>query len=337
MKGLMRKTESYIFLAIVVFSALITAINPSFLTLENLFDLLKSYSLIGILSAGVLVVIISGGIDISFMAVLMVAEYATVAAMMRFGWNSMLLAFALAGCIGVVLGVLNALLIDSFRIPTIIATIATMNIFYGLLIMASGGKWMYTLPQCFRDFALVRVLTIHGASGTQYGLSILTVLWFAVLLATAIILRYTTLGRGLYAIGGCGTNRSPAYRAGIDVLKTQVFVYAYMGFLAGVAGIVQATLVQTVAPNSTVGKELNVIAAVVLGGTSIAGGKGSVLGAVLGVALLAILSNGLTLMRVPSYWYDVLIGAVIILSVAASALQGRQRRRKSIQIEEAAA
>jgi len=211
-----------------------------------------------------------------------------------------------------------------------------MNIFYGILIMATGGKWIYTLPESFRSFALIQVFTIKTATGSTYGLSIVTVIWFIVLAMTALILRYTVMGRSLYAMGGCGTNRSPALRAGLNVLKIQVFVYAYMGLLAGIAGIVQALLVQTVAPNSTVGKELNVIAAVVLGGTSISGGTGTVLGAVLGVTLLAILNNGLTLMRVPSYWYDVLIGIVIILSVAISALQGRQKKRRAIEIEEEA-
>ncbi len=336
MNTLLKRTETYVFLAIVLFSVLITAVNPNFFSLENLFDLLKSYSLVGILSAGVLMVIISGGIDISFMAILMVAEYATVLILSRFG-GGMAVAFLLAGAIGVALGVVNALLIHSFRIPTVIATIATMNIFYGILIMATGGKWIYTLPENFRSFALVQVFSVQTGSGSTYGLSIVTVIWFIVLAATAFILRYTSMGRSLYAIGGCGTSRSPALRAGLNVLKIQVFVYAYMGLLAGIAGIVQALLVQTVAPNSTVGKELNVIAAVVLGGTSIAGGSGSVTGAVLGVTLLAILNNGLTLMRVPSYWYDVLIGAVIILSVAASALQGRKKKGRAIEIEEQAA
>jgi simple sugar transport system permease protein len=331
-----RRTESYIFLAIVIFSILITIINPNFFSLENLFDLLKSYSFVGILAAGVLMVIISGGIDISFMAVATVAEYLTVLFITRFG-GSMFTAFLAAGLIGALMGVVNALLIHSFNIPTVIATIATMNIFYGFLIMATGGKWIYALPECFRDFAGIRVFTITNANGSQYGLSIITVLWFAVLLASALILRYTTIGRSLYAIGGCGIDKSPARRAGLNILKTQVFVYAYMGLLAGMAGIVQALLVQTVAPNSMVGKELNVIAAVVLGGASIAGGSGTVLGAVLGVALLAILNNGLTLMRVPSYWYDVLIGAVIILSVAVGALQGKRKKRKAIEIEEKAA
>ncbi len=335
MRALLKRTETYVFFAIVVFSIMITVINPNFFSLENLFDLLKSYSLVGILSAGVLMVIISGGIDISFMAILMVAEYSTVLMLSRFGGN-MAVAFILAGAIGIVLGIMNALLIHTFRIPTIIATIASMNIFYGILIMATGGKWIYTLPESFRSFALIQVFTIKTATGSTYGLSIVTVIWFIVLAMTALILRYTVMGRSLYAMGGCGTNRSPALRAGLNVLKIQVFVYAYMGLLAGIAGIVQALLVQTVAPNSTVGKELNVIAAVVLGGTSISGGTGTVLGAVLGVTLLAILNNGLTLMRVPSYWYDVLIGIVIILSVAISALQGRQKKRRAIEIEEEA-
>lgn len=333
MKALFKHTETYIFLSIVVFSFLITLINPSFYSLENLFDLLKSYSLVGILSAGVLVVIISGGIDISFMAVLMVAEYVTVLIISRMG-GSLVFAFFLAGSIGILLGIINAFIIHTFRIPTIIATIATMNIFYGFLIMASGGKWIYTLPENFRDFALIQVFSFTTPSGSSYGLSVVTLIWFAVLVLTACILRFTILGRSLYALGACGGNRSPAYRGGIHILKVQVFVYSYMGFLAGIAGIVQALLVQTVAPNSTVGKELNVIAAVVLGGTSIAGGTGSVLGAILGVSLLAILNNGLTLMRVPSYWYDVLIGAVIIISVAVSTVRRKKMAAVSIQGEE---
>lgn len=336
MNSLFRRTETYIALAILLFSGFITAVNPNFLTLENLFDLLKSYSLVGILSAGVLVVIISGGVDISFMAILMVAEYATVSILARTG-GSMPVAFMLAGAIGVILGTVNALLIHRFRIPTIIASIATMNIFYGLLIMVTGGSWIYTLPENFRSFALVQVFSVQTASGSTYGLSVVTVIWFVVLAATAFLLRYTVLGRSLYAMGGCGGKRSPALRAGLNVFRLQLFVYAYMGFIAGIAGIVQALLVQTVAPNSTVGKELNVIAAVVLGGTSINGGAGSVTGAVLGVTLLAIMNNGLTLMRVPSYWYDVLIGLVIILSVAVSAIKARRSHRRSIEVEEAVA
>ena len=333
MERIWRKHETYVLIAIVILSIVITAINPSFLTLENLLDLMKSYSFLGILSVGVLVVLISGGIDISFTAVATVAEYVMAVIITRHTGN-IALAFVIAATIGIMLGLVNASLIYFFHIPTVIATIGTLNIFYGLLIVFSGGKWIYTLPEWFARFSEIRVLTFHNAEGIAFGLSITTFLWILMMLFAAIILRYTALGRKIYAVGGCGFDKGPARRAGINLFKVHVFVYSFMGFTAGVAGVVQALLVQTVAPNSIVGKELDVIAAVVLGGASLAGGVGSVFGTFLGVMLLAFLSNGLTLMRVPSYWYDVAIGLVIIISVSASALQQRRRRRRAISIEE---
>lgn len=333
MERIWRQHETYVFIAIVLLSVVITAINPSFLTLENLLDLLKSYSFLGILSVGVLMVLISGGIDISFTAVATVGEYVMAVIITRYTGN-MALAFLIAATIGIMLGLVNASLIYYFNIPTVIATIGTLNIFYGLLIVFSGGKWIYTLPEWFRTFAEIRIVTFQNAAGIDYGLSITTFLWILMMLFAAFILRYTALGRKIYAVGGCGFDKSPARRAGINLFKVHLFVYSFMGFTAGIAGVVQALQVQTVAPNSIVGKELNVIAAVVLGGASLAGGVGSVFGTFLGVLLLAVLSNGLTLMRVPSYWFDVAIGLVIIVSVGASALQQRRRRRRAIAIEE---
>ncbi len=336
MKRLFKKSETYLLLVILAISGMITVVNPSFFSLENMFDLLKSNAFIGILAVGLLVVLISGGIDISFAAVATVAEYLTTLAVIR--WTgSILTAFLIAALIGIVLGLCNALLIYRFKIPTVIATIATMNVFYGILIMATGGKWIYALPEVFASFADIRLFTLVGENGSHYGLSIITVIWIGVILLTAFILRYTITGRGIYAMGGCGADLGPAERAGFNVFRIHLFIYAYMGFLAGVAGVVQALLVQTVAPNSIVGKELNVIAAVILGGAGIAGGTGSVTGTVLGVALLAILGNGLTLMRIPSYWYEILIGGVILLSVILNALQARGKNSKVIEIEESVA
>jgi len=336
MKRLFRHSETWLLLVLLVFSAVITLVNPSFFSLENLFDLLKSYAFLGILAVGLLVVLVSGGIDLSFAAVATVAEYLTTLAVLRFG-GTMFTAFLVAGLIGLALGLGNALLIYRFRIPTVIATIATMNLFYGVLIMATGGKWIYALPECFGSFATLRLFTLTTREGSQYGLSVITVLWFAVIVLTDFILRHTVTGRGVYAMGGCGADHGPAVRAGFNVFRIHLFIYAYMGLLAGLAGIVQALLVQTVAPNFIVGKELSVIAAVILGGAGIAGGTGSIAGTVLGVALLAILENGLTLMRIPSYWFDVLIGGVILVSVTLNALRARRKRSKVIEIEEATA
>jgi simple sugar transport system permease protein len=328
MKELLASHEGAVLVAIIVLCAVITAVNPSFLTLENLFDLLKSYSFVGILAIGVLFVLISGGIDISFTATATVAMYVMAVVIIAYGGN-MLVAFAIASAIGIVLGAINALIIYCFNIHSIITTIATLDIYYGILIVFSGGKWIYALPTWFREFAEIRVFTLINAEGIPYGLSIITVAWFALLALSWVILRYMRIGRSIYAMGG---NPASARRVGLNVFRLQLFVYSFMGWLAGIAGVILALLVQTVAPNAIVGKELDVLAAVVLGGASLFGGVGTLGGTMLGVALIAIMSNGLTMMRVPAVWYDVFIGLTILVSVGASAVQRRRRQHRTASI-----
>lgn len=329
MKRILRSHEFYVAIAIVVFSVIITLVNPAFFTLENFFDLLKGNAFLGILSVGVLIVLISGGIDISFTAIATVGMYVVAVVSKEWGGN-MATAFLLAGALGILLGSINALVTYVFNIPSIITTIATLNIYYGILTVLSGGKWIYGLPAWFRDFSAIRVLTVTKTSGATYGLSIIPVIWFVVLAVAWLILNRMTLGRGIYAMGG---NKTSAKRVGFPIFRQQLFVYSFMGLLAGIAGVVQLLLVQTAAPNSIVGKELDVIAAVVLGGASLAGGAGTLTGTVLGVVLLAVLSNGLTLMRIPSYWYNVLIGLVIIISVSVSAYRRRARQQRATLVE----
>lgn len=329
MRKLAKYTETYLVVIIALLAILITSKNPSFLTLENMFDLLKSYSFFGIMAVGVLLVLISGGIDISFAAVATVSEYLVAVFMMHVGGN-IFTAFAVAALVGTILGFFNGILVNRFRIPSIIATIATMNLYYGLLIFATGGKWIYDLPDWFSSFAEIQLFTIHSANDVSYGLSIITAIWFLVMLAGVLILRFTMLGRSVYAIGG---DRRSALRVGLNVRFTEEFVYSFMGFLAGIAGVVQALLVQTVAPNSIVGKELNIIAAVVLGGASLTGGKGSVLGAFLGLVLLAIVKNGMTLMAIPPVWYEFFVGCVILVSVGITSYRSKVERQRTASIQ----
>ena len=161
-------------------------------------------------------------------------------------------------------------------------------------------------------------------------MSIITVIWFLLLILAWIILRYTMIGRGIYALGG---NPVSAERVGFNILRLQLFVYGFMGWLAGISGVVLTLLVQSVAPNSIVGKELDVLAAVVLGGASLMGGVGTLSGTILGVILIATMNNGMTLMRIPAFWYDVFIGLIIIISVSASAYQHRKKKKKVIAAE----
>lgn len=331
MKKLSNRHETYVFIAIVIFSIIITIINPSFFTLENLFDLLKSYSLMGTFAIGMLFVLISGGIDISFTAIATVAGYTIAVLLLRMGDQlNIFLVFFIAGTIGIALGFLNAVIIHVFRIPSIITTIATLNIYYGLLTVASEGKWLYGFPKWFGDFATTRVFTLQSAQGNPYGLSIITVIWLALVLIGWFILRYTLLGRSLYAMGG---NINSAQRVGLNIFGITAFVYSFMGLMAGIGSVIQALLVQTVAPNSLVGKEMDVIAAVVLGGASLSGGTGTMIGTILGVTLIAIMGNGLTLMHVPALWYKVVIGLVIIISVGVSRYRLKRSTIKRVILE----
>jgi simple sugar transport system permease protein len=329
MKKLFSSYEAFVFLAIVILGAIITSVNPNFLTLENFLDLLKSYSFVGILAIGVLFVLISGGIDISFTATATVAMYVMALIVNEYGGN-MFTAFLIASVVGIILGMFNAIIVHYFKIHSIIATIATLNIYYGLLTVFSGGKWIYSLPTWFREFAQVRVFTLTNPTGGQYGLSIITVIWIALLILAWLLLRYTIVGRGIYALGG---NAVSAERVGFNILRLQLFVYGFMGWIAGIAGVILTLLVQSVAPNSIVGKELDVLAAVILGGASLMGGVGTLPGTILGVILIATMNNGMTLMRIPAFWYDVFIGLIIVISVSTSAYQHKKKKSKTIAIE----
>ena len=324
MRRLIKYQESFLFAIIAVLSVVITCINRNFLTLENMFDLLKSYSFNGIMAVGMLFVLISGGIDMSFAAIATVSEYVMAVFMIKYGGN-IFLCFLIASIVGAALGFINGLLIGKFKIPAIIATIATMNIFYGLLVIITGGKWIHSMPEWFRNFAMIQVISLKNSDGADYGLSIITFIWFLVMGLAIFILRFTLFGRGLYA---CGGDRKSALRVGFNVERTEVLVYTIMGLLSGVAGVVQGLLVQTVAPNSIVGKELNIIAAVVLGGASLAGGRGSMLGVFLGLVLLAIVKNGMTLMAIRPVWYEFFVGIVILVSIGATSWQARSEKKK---------
>ncbi|MCW2483847.1 ABC transporter permease, partial [Candidatus Symbiopectobacterium sp. NZEC135] len=203
----------------------------------------------------------------------------------------------------------------------IIITISTLNIFYGLLLWFSKGVWLYDFPAWFESGFMLFKYT--DADGYDYGLGLPMLTMFAVLALTAFIMNFTTVGRKIYALGG---NRESASRLGFSVLLLQCFVYGYMGLMSGVAGVVQSWTVRTVAPDSLLGYELTVLAAVVLGGTSLVGGRGTLIGTVLGVILLAVLQNGLNLLGVSSYWQTLITGIIIVVSISATAWSQHQNR-----------
>jgi simple sugar transport system permease protein len=312
-----RKHETWLLLVTVTLAAALSIISPAFFTLRNAQDLITANAFTSILAAGLLLVLISGGIDISFTATATVAQYIamTVANAHNVGWIGVIL---IASAAGIALGLVNAVLIHVFRVPSIIATLGTLNAFYGLLVFVTRGNYIYTLPDWFDSG--INLFEFRDAEQNYYSLNFQMIASVLVLGIAWFILRRTRLGRQIIAFGG---NHEAAERIGLPILRIQLFVYGWMGWCAGIASLAQAQLAQSIAPTVLVGRELDVLAAVVLGGASLAGGVGSVLGTVLGLTLVAILQNGLILAGVSSYWSDFATGVVILIAVSATARRVR--------------
>ncbi len=304
------------FCLLIVLAALclfLSLATDSFFSLRNASDLLNTSSVNIILAVGLLVVLIAGGIDISFAVAASVVQYVTallLASMGGGGWFSGLL---IAGCVGILLGSFNALLVHRFRIISIVATIATFNIYFGLLMFFTRGVSIYDLP----DWLTSRVVLFeHQTSDGGWAEITLPVLVMLVcVLMTWILITRTTIGRQLYAFGD---NPEGARRFGINIGAMQFIAFGWLGLMAGIGGLIQAHYVQEVVPNALYGRELDVLSAVVLGGARLGGGRGSVLGCVLGVLLVSITQNGLNLMGVSPFAFKMIVGAIILVAISLS-------------------
>ncbi len=317
MHELLRKTGigSIEVLLIAVLAAMAIGLGlttSTFLTLSNLFDLLNQSAVNIIFAVGLLVVLIAGGIDISFAVGASVTQYLTALAVMRLGGGNWALGFAAATGFGFLLGALNATIIHRFRIVSIVVTIATFNLFFGGLMFVTGGVSLYDLPDWWMNrVSLVQFDTPGGMATLSLPVAVMAVC----VAATWLLLRRTTAGRQLYATGD---NPEAARRVGIRIGRMHYLAYGWLGAMSGIAGLMQAHYVQEVVPNALYGRELDVLAAVVLGGARLGGGRGTVLGAILGILLVSVTANGLNLLGISSYAYKMIVGAVILIAITLS-------------------
>lgn len=318
------RTEYPLALAVVITGVVLSVASPYFLTASNFVNLIEAYSVTTILAAGSFVVLVSGGIDISFTATASAAQYVAATLVVRHG-VSPAPALLAAAALGVALGAVNALLTHYLRVASIIITIATSSIYYALLIYLTDAEEIYNLP----DWWTSRITFLHFS--TTSGIVRVTlpiVVMLAVVLLTQALMAWTRIGRQIYALGG---DPEAASRIGINVLGVQVLAYSYLGFLAAVAGFLQAGRVHQAVPTAMAGQELNVLAVAILGGASLVGGVGAVGGVVLAVLFLAMLQNGLNLVGVSPYFFGVVTGLAILLSIAMTGYvdkRGRARRAR---------
>ncbi|MBV8102988.1 MAG: ABC transporter permease [Verrucomicrobia bacterium] len=303
---------------ICVMALVFSTLSRTFLSAGNLVALLENYSVMAIMACGLLVVLISGGIDISFAAVAAVSQYLTAIIIIQLGGN-WVLAFVLSAGFGFLLGIVNALLIYFLKALSVIVTISTMTFYFSMLLFVTDGKSLYDLPDWFT------------ADLSLFGIPFPIVVATTALLLTVLLLSRLALGLQIYALGG---NPEAAKRVGCNLLGLHCLVYGYSGLVAGFAGLVEAHRVEEVVPGALIGRELDVLAAVVLGGASLLGGTGTVSGTIFGIVLLAILQNGLTLLGVSSYSFGLVTGLVILISVSVTAYAAmRQRKRSAVNAD----
>lgn len=321
---ILHSTEFVIALVLLAAMVLIGLVNPAFWGLDNLFSLAKSNVVIGIMALGVLLVMISGGIDVSFPAIAVAALYIVVRAMVELNYDGVFIPFLAAAAIGLVLGGFNAFIIERFRMIPLIVTLGTASIVRGLVLGLLGSSIVNInkMPKELIEFGRHDLMTVEAANGATYGLTSMVLVYLGIALVMHLVLRHTMIGRSVYAYG---TDAELARRAGFNTRRTIWFVYCLAGLLAGFAGMLHTSMIWQANPRDFQGLELDVIAAVVLGGASIFGGRGSVAGTLIGVFMLVMVKNSLILLKVDTTWQRVVVGLIIVAATAITAWRDRKK------------
>jgi ribose transport system permease protein len=294
--------------------------SSQFLTVDNGMNVLRQISINLCLSIGMTLVILSGGIDLSVGSVLALAGAVSAGllkngiALKLFGVSVQFTVFGavLAGLlVGLALGWFNGFVITRFSLPPFVATLGTLSIARGLTQLWTHG------------FPITGLGPQFGFIGTGHALGLPMPVWISAALVAVftVVTRRTRFGRYLYAVGG---NERAARLTGLNLRRIRLWVYALGGGLAGAAGLILTARLDAATPSAGIGYELDSIAAVVIGGTSLNGGRGSVLGTVLGCLIIGVLNNGLVLLEVSPFWQQVIKGLVILLAVALDRMSARE-------------
>jgi simple sugar transport system permease protein len=324
--------QGIVLLTAVVLVTGLAALNPLLLSPANLIDLCRNGLITGVFAIGVMLVLASGGIDVSFTAVAAFAMYATVKLLVAGGFDwPFTVILAMSGAIGAVLGLINGLLIGGLRLPTLIVTLGTLSVFRGALLTFLGTSYVVDLPLAITEFSKRNLIVLTNAAGQTASLPVSFLILVGVAAFVSLVMNGTLLGRKIYAIGG---SEEGARRIGINIFRVKLYVYILAGAIAGLAGITHVSLARMANPFDIVGSELNVIAAVVLGGARITGGHGRTSGTILGVFIITLINNSLLLIGVPSFWQRGVVGCLILfgtgLPIVAERLRGRLLSRRAL-------
>lgn len=303
--------------ALVFLAVLLVAFSLSsdkFLSGSNLESILVSVAVLGTIALAVNQVILCGEIDISTGS--MMGLCAVAAGAVATNTGGLILPLLVGVAVGALTGAVNGLLVTLGRIPSIIVTLGMLYALRGVILLVTGGTWITGIPN------ETRVLGTGSALGIEYPVFVLLILFVVM----EVVSRHSTWGRNVFAVGG---NRRASRLAGLPIDRVRFLAFVLVGVFVGIASIIYLGRAGSVQTNTGVGLELQVVAAVVIGGTSIAGGRGSSLAALTGAVLIGVILNGLILLGVPGIWQDAVLGALILLAVATDVLRRRLLGDKS--------
>jgi ribose transport system permease protein len=311
-------TNSWIVLVLIGLVVLFSILNGNFFSVFNLTSILVNASVLAIMAVGQTYVIITAGIDLSVGSVLVFSGVTAVVTMRALGgssagWGVVVLGIVVALVSGVFWGLLNGFLIARSRVPALIVTLGTLGMALGIAEIITGGVDISTVPT---------VLVNSIGFGQVLGVPVLVIIAIVVIVLGQLVLKLTKFGRHTYAIG---SNPEAARRATIPVRSQLIKVYALQGLLAGLAGILSLARFSTTTLTGHSSDNLAVISGVVLAGTSLFGGYGSVLGTAVGILIPVVLQDGLVIIGLPSFWQTVLIGAILIAAVYLDQVKRRSR------------
>lgn len=290
-------------IALIILIAVITIINSNFLTANNLLNLLLQVTSNALIAFGMTFVILTGGIDLSVGSILALSS-ALTAGLLGSGMP-VALAILISLILGCILGMMNGLLISYGKLAPFIVTLATMTIFRGATLVYTNGN---PITKGLSDTFLFQFL----GQGYIVGIPFPVIIMFIVFIVLYVLLHKTAFGKSVYAIGG---NEKAAYISGVKLNKVKIIIYSISGIMASISGLIITSRLSSAQPTAGASYEMDAIAAVVLGGTSLSGGKGRILGTLIGALIIGVLNNGLNIIGVSAFWQQVVKGVVILIAV----------------------
>ncbi|MEA4945676.1 MAG: ABC transporter permease [Propionicimonas sp.] len=320
LRRLSSRRESVIAAVILGIAIIVGCISPHFFTAANLLNIVSGNVVPAVLALGMAVVLVPAHIDVSVGAqlalVAVVIGDLTIAAVQQSVVMNPVSVLLLGLVVGAVLGAINGVFVAWVRLPAIIVTLGMSSILRGLLFATTNGSWSSGIPTWMTD------QQVHGPLGIP------TVLWVLLVVAVALwlFIHHTTTGRDILAVGG---NREAALRLGVKVARTDFLVFVIMGALSGLAGVLYLFQMGSAQPGAAVGIEMSAIAAAILGGASVLGGRIHIGGTLLGVLLLGVIENALVLSGVPVYWQDLVSGLIVVVAITAAVVQDRASRLRA--------